>query len=352
MKYLGGPGRWPGRARVLALGCCAGSRGGSSPGTFCRESLPCPAGLTHRGCSPAAGRSRPSQWREGAGTCARLSGEWVLCVAPTAAGEGRLNSASSLGDPSPFPLRWAFGGPRCPAWCAGPSPGPGFPRGTGAGPRPSPPRKRASGAGVRERTWGPWFGRLPAADTRATGVPVQPAVGGLSTADCSGWSSESAFLCRKPLKDSSSWKRGLPRRPVPRWRRRGRGASLRPSQVQRPVPVQPQVPKPRRCASTPPRLIELAPSGTSRDGRGDKRSAGQRESQWASCRVCSVRCRRVLSPTSPPQDGSGRRRALHMPNSVGSMCQTARGTKQWDLHALTGRPAGGGVGLARSVESM
>jgi hypothetical protein len=34
------------------------------------------------------------------------------------------------------------------------------------------------------------------------------------------------------------------------------------------------------------------------------------------------------------------------------MCQTARGTKQWDLHALTGRPAGGGVGLARSVESM
>jgi hypothetical protein len=37
--------------------------------------------------------------------------------------------------------------------------------------------------------------------------------------------------------------------------------------IQRPVLVQPQVPKPRRCASTPPRLIELAPSGTSRDGR-------------------------------------------------------------------------------------
>ena len=115
--------------------------------------------------------------------------------------------------------------------------------------------------------------------------------------------------------------------------------------IQRPVPVQPQVPKPRRCASTPPRLIELAPSGTSRDGRGDKRGAGQRESQWAGCRVCSVRCRRVLSPTSPPQDGSGRRRALHMPNSVGSMCQTARGTKQWDLHALTGRRPATASGL-------
>jgi hypothetical protein len=121
--------------------------------------------------------------------------------------------------------------------------------------------------------------------------------------------------------------------------------------IQRPVPVQPQVPKPRRCASTPTRLIELAPSGTSRDGRVTRVvrvSAGH----IGRCRVCSVRCRRVLSPTSPPQDGSGRRRALHMPNSVGSMCQTARGTKQWDLHALTGRPAGGGVGLARSVESM
>jgi hypothetical protein len=164
---LDGPGRWPGRARVLALGCCAGSRGGSSPGTFCRESLPCPAGLTHRGCSPAAGRSRPSQWREGAGTCARLSGEWVLCVAPTAAGEGRLNSASSLGDPSPFPLRWAYGGPRCPAWCAGPSPGPGFPRGPGAGPRPSPLRKRASGAGGA----GAYVGALvrPAAGRRYPG---------------------------------------------------------------------------------------------------------------------------------------------------------------------------------------
>jgi hypothetical protein len=52
---------------------------------------------------------------------------------------------------------------------------------------------------------------------------------------------------------------------------------------------------------------------------------------------------------SSRQDGIRRRRAVHMPNSVGSMCQTARGTKQWDLHTLTGRPAGGGGGLARSL---
>ena len=252
---MDGPGRWPGRARVLALGCCAGPREGSSPGTFCRESLPCPAGLTHRGCSPAAGRSRPSQWREGAGTCAGLSGEWVLCVAPTAAGEGRLNSASSLGDPSPFPLRWAYGGPRCPAWCAGPSPGPGFPRRPGAGPRPSPLRKRASGTGVRERTWGPWFGRLPAASTRATGgssparsrrpihrglLRVVVRVGLLVPKATEGlFKLEAGFApaARSAVAETGPW--GL----------------LASESIQRPVPVQPQVPKPRRCASTPPRLI-------------------------------------------------------------------------------------------------
>ena len=114
--------------------------------------------------------------------------------------------------------------------------------------------------------------------------------------------------------------------------------------IQRPVPVQPQVPKPRRCASTPTRLIELAPSGTSRDGRVT-RVVRVSARHIGRCRVCSVRCRRVLSPTSPPQDGSGRRRALHMPNSVGSMCQTARGTKQWDLHALTGRRPATASGL-------
>ncbi len=87
---------------------------------LCRKSLPCPAGLSRGGRLPAAGRFRPSQWREGAGTCTGLSGEWVLCVAPTAASlsDGRpgLNSASSLVVPSPLPLRGArHGGPRCPA---------------------------------------------------------------------------------------------------------------------------------------------------------------------------------------------------------------------------------------------
>jgi hypothetical protein len=82
------------------------------------------AGRSRGGCLPAASRFRLSQWCGGAGTCARLSGEWVLCVAPTAASGGRLNSASSLGVPSPFPLRGAHCGPRCPARWAGPSPGP------------------------------------------------------------------------------------------------------------------------------------------------------------------------------------------------------------------------------------
>ncbi len=207
---------------------------GSSPGTFCRKSLPYPVGLTRGGCLPVTGRFRPSQWREGAGTCAGLSGEWVLCVAPTAASGGRLNSASSLDDPSPFPLRGAHCGPRCPVWCAEPSPGPGdFPQA-----RRGPPAESAARAGLGRGGAGAYVGALvrPAAGRQYSGDwgPVQPAVGGLSTADCSGWVSESAFLCRKPLKDSSSWMRGLPQRLVPRWRRRSRGASLRPSQFSGP----------------------------------------------------------------------------------------------------------------------
>jgi hypothetical protein len=231
---LDGPGQWPGRARVLALGCCAGSHGRVVAGNILSEVTALSCRADPWWVLPVAGRFRPSQWREGAGTCAGLSGEWVLCVAPTAAGGGRLNSASSLGEPSPFPLRGAHCGPRCPVWCAGPSPGPGdIPQARREPPAESA-RGRASSAGVRERTWGPWFVRLPAASTRATESPVQPAVGGLSTSDCSGWVSESAFLCRKPLKDSSSWMRGLPQQLVPRWRRRSRGASLRPSQFSGP----------------------------------------------------------------------------------------------------------------------
>jgi hypothetical protein len=231
---LNGPGRWPGRARVLALGCCAGPLERVDAGNILSEVTALSGRAKPRWVLAGGQLFRPSQWREGAGTCARLSGEWVLCVAPTAASGGLLNSASSLGVPSPFPLRGAHCGPRCPARWAGPSPGPRDTRRPGSSPRPSPRRWRASDAGLRERTWGPWFGRLPAANTRATEGSVQPAVGGLSTAGCPGWVSGSAFLCRKPLKDSSSWKRGLPRRPVPRWWRRGRGASLRPSQFSGP----------------------------------------------------------------------------------------------------------------------
>jgi hypothetical protein len=74
--------------------------------------------------------------------------EWVLCVAPAAAGGGRLNSqaASSLGDPSPFPLRGAHCGPRCSAWCAGPSPGPGVSPHWQA--RRGPPAESAAKAGL------------------------------------------------------------------------------------------------------------------------------------------------------------------------------------------------------------
>jgi hypothetical protein len=318
---------------------------------FCRKSLPCLVGLTRGGCLPVTGRFRPSQWREGAGTCAGLSGEWVLCVAPTAASGGRLNSASSLGDPSPFPLRGDHCGPRCPVWFAGPSPGPGdFPQA-----RRGPPAESAVEAGLGRGVAGAYVGALvrPAAGREYSGdwessparsrrpfhrglLRVGVRVGLLMPKATEGlFKLDAGFApaARSAVAKTESW--GL----------------LASESIQRPVPVQPQVPKPRRCASTPTRLIELAPSGTSRDGRVTRVvrvSAGH----IGRCRVCSVRCRRVLSPTSPPQDGSGRRRALHMPNSVGSMCQTARGTKQWDLHALTGRRAGGGVGLARSVESM
>ena len=215
---------------------------------------------------PAASRFRPSQWREGAGTCARLSGEWVLCVALTAANDGRLNSASSLVVPSPFPLRGAHCGPRCPARGPGHRPGRGFPRRPGVSPRPSPRRRRASGTGLRERTWGlgstgcrpPIPGRLgfsPARSRRPfhrgllrvgvrVGLLVPKTTEGLFELD-TGF----APAARSAVAETESW--GL----------------LASESIQRPVPVQPQVPKPRRCASTPPRLIELAPSGTSRDGR-------------------------------------------------------------------------------------
>ncbi len=94
-----------------------GPLGGSSPGTSCRKSLPCLVGLTRGGCLPAAGRFRPNQWRERADTCAGLSGEWCRADCgqwwPAKVCD---ESASSLGVPSPFPLRGAHCGPQCPAW--------------------------------------------------------------------------------------------------------------------------------------------------------------------------------------------------------------------------------------------
>ena len=274
---------------------------GSSPGTFCRKSLPCPAGPSRGGRLPAASRFRPSQWREGAGTCARLSGEWVLCVALTAASDGRLNSASSLVVPSPFPLRGAHCGPRCPARGPGHRPGRGFPRRPGVSPRPSPRRRRASGTGLRERTWGlgstgcrpPIPGRLgfsPARSRRPfhrgllrvgvrVGLLVPKAAERL-------FKLEAGFAptARSAVAETESW--GL----------------LASESIQRPVPVQPQVPKPRRCASTPPRLIELAPSGTSRDGRVTSvvqvsaRHMGR--SRSVQCAADGDRARRVLPRTA------------------------------------------------------
>jgi hypothetical protein len=235
ITFLQVPDGWPGRARVLALGCCARPHGRVVAGNILLE-VTAISGRADPWWVLAGGRQVPSEsvarrsrhvrrfeWRVGP-LCRADCGRWwpaKLCVQP-----GRSKSVSAPRGP----LRAAMSGVVCRAIArAG-----GFSRRPGAGPRPSPRQRRASGAGVRERTWGPWFGRLPAASTRATEDPVQPAVGGLSTADCSRWVSESAFLCRKPLKDSSSWKRGLPQRLVPRWRRRSRGASLRLSQFSGP----------------------------------------------------------------------------------------------------------------------
>jgi hypothetical protein len=60
---------------------------------------------------------------------------------------------------------------------------------------------------------------LPAAVPGRLCAAVQPAVGGLSTAESEGltlwWASESVCIYRKPLADSSSWMHGLTCRSVP-----------------------------------------------------------------------------------------------------------------------------------------
>jgi hypothetical protein len=121
---------------------------------FCRKSLPCPAGLSRGGCLTAAGRFRPSQWREGAGTCARLSGEWVLSVAPTAASGWPAKLCVQPGVPN------SVSAPRGALWAAmsgtvarGHRPGRGLPSRPGTTLWPSQQRRRASesesGAGGR-----------------------------------------------------------------------------------------------------------------------------------------------------------------------------------------------------------
>jgi hypothetical protein len=166
---------------------------------------------------------RRFEWRVGP-VCRADCGRWwpaKLCVQPghpksVSAPRGALRAAMS------GMVRRAIA--RAGGFPAGPARAPGRVRG-GGGPRSLgcwSVRRGLGSAGCRP----PVPGKL--------GVPVQPAVGGLSTADRSGWVSDSAFLCRKPLKDSSTWKLGLLRRPVPRWRERSRGASLRPSQFSGP----------------------------------------------------------------------------------------------------------------------
>ena len=231
---MGGPGRWPGRARVLALGCCAGPHGRVIAGNILSEVTALSgradpwwvlAGDWQVPSESVARRSRHVrrfEWRVGP-MCRADCGQWwpaKLCV--------QLGRSKSVSAPR------GHCGPRCPVWFAEPSPGPGdFPQA-----RRGPPAESAVKAGLGRGVAGAYVGALvrPAAGRQYSGDwgPVQPAVGGLSTADCSGWVSESAFLRRKPLKDSSSWMRGLPQRLVPRWRRRSRVASLRPSQFSGP----------------------------------------------------------------------------------------------------------------------
>jgi hypothetical protein len=246
---------------------------------------------------------RRFEWRVGP-MCRADCGQWwpaKLCV--------QLGRSKSVSAPR-GPLRAAMSGVVCRAiarargFPAGPARAPGRVRGKGG------PRARGCGSvrgGLGSASCRPpVLGRLGSSPARSrrpfhrgllrvgvrVGLLVPKATEGLFKLDA-GF----APAARSAVAETESW--GL----------------LASESIQRPVPVQPQVPKPRRCASTPTRLIELAPSGTSRDGRVTRVvrvSAGH----IGRCRVCSVRCRRVLSPTSPPQDGSGRRRALHMPNSV------------------------------------
>ena len=181
----------------------------------------------------------------------------------------------------------------------------------------------------------PWPGR--------PGEWVQPAVGSLSTPEESGWVVRVGLLMPKATEGLFELDARFRSRPVQpqgwRWSRR---ASRTSESIQRPAPIQPQVPKPPRCASTPPRLIELAPSGTSRIGgiflvyRASAITRGG--AVRVECAADGDRTRQVL-----PQDGSRRRHAVQVCKHRWFDVQTARGpnggtSARW----LTVRPEGSG----------
>ena len=113
-----------------------------------------------------------------------------------------------------FRPRWAGWRPRYPeVWSPGHRPGFGSPRRPGCS---SSARVRGVASlgpgGVAAGVRGVLDSWLPAAVPGRLCAAVQPAVGGLSTAESEGltlwWASESVCLYRKPLADSSSWMRG------------------------------------------------------------------------------------------------------------------------------------------------
>ena len=170
---------------------------------------------------------------------------------------GRLTPRPACTSASLFPLRGRTVGPRCPErGCRA------IARAVGCPParRVPPGRVRSSGEprarGMRWRTWslGSYSCRLP-----CPGRPsewVQPAVSSLPTSEESGWVVRVGLLTPKATEGLFELDARFRSRPVQpqgwRWSRRASRAS---ESIQRPVPVQPQVPKPPQCASTPPRLI-------------------------------------------------------------------------------------------------
>jgi hypothetical protein len=201
------------------------------------------------------GRFRPSQSVLGCWQSPVVGSSCPRLVTPTAAGGGRLNLASSQAIQYRFPPPLGRLWQRYPEVVSGPSPGP---RVAPAARLQLPARVRwVAGlglGGVAEGVRGVLDSWLPAAVHGRLCAAVQPAVGGLSTAESRGltprWSSESVCLYRKPLADSSSWMRGLTCRSaslggleaaIPggglRAIARASGGALCPAQRHRPGPV-------------------------------------------------------------------------------------------------------------------